>query len=165
MFPRAGDDVRRLVARTREAGILVKVCAAEAEVAPLLREGWGFGMQRFFMTAALERASPAEIEGYDIGVAEEPWGVLATVTTSDGTLAGRAGLLLEGELATIDRLTVEESHRSRGIGGAIVALLHQEAIRRGAVRGALVATEAGRRLYEQLGWTVLSDYVTAQIGA
>ena len=162
VFDRPCAEVRKLADRIREPAILVKVCASETEVEPLLGQGWTFGTSRAFMASALEAVPPLMADGYPVSVVAEPWGYCAIASTGDGTVAGRAGLLLEGNMAVIDRLVVGERHRGRGLGSAIVAALHNEAGRRGATRGALVATMAGRRIYERFGWTAISDYTTAE---
>ena len=61
-----------------------------------------------------------------------------------------------------DRIIVEEAHRRRGLGKAMMAVLGAEQRSR-ATRRVLVATDAGRALYSTLGWTVIAPYSTVVI--
>ena len=45
-----------------------------------------------------------------------------------------------------------EAHRRRGLGAFVMRTLADRALEQGAVLGVLGATDAGRALYETLGW-------------
>jgi GNAT superfamily N-acetyltransferase len=52
---------------------------------------------------------------------------------------------------------VEPSHRGRGVARALMAAADAEFARRGVSYLVLHATEAGRVLYEQIGWTSTAE--------
>ncbi|MEU4930689.1 GNAT family N-acetyltransferase [Streptomyces yokosukanensis] len=57
-----------------------------------------------------------------------------------------------GEAVVVDRVMTEEAHRRRGLGDFVMRALADHALEAGAVLGVLGATDAGRALYETLGW-------------
>ena len=88
-------------------------------------------------------------------------GFALSVLDEAGEEAARGKLVLRGRIAIFDQIETEETHRRRGLGSAVMRALGAEAARRGASRGILVATPAGRALYLSLGWETLSDYTSA----
>jgi predicted GNAT family acetyltransferase len=49
-------------------------------------------------------------------------------------------------------VVTEEAHRRRGLGGLVMRTLADRALEEGAALGVLGAIDAGRALYETLGW-------------
>jgi predicted GNAT family acetyltransferase len=72
---------------------------------------------------------------------------------------------VRGRAAVIDVVETDPAHRRRGLGSVVMAELSRAAADRGAVRAVLVATEAGRALYEKLGWRVESPITAAHLAA
>jgi GNAT superfamily N-acetyltransferase len=70
-----------------------------------------------------------------------------------------------GASAVFDRIETAVAHRRRGLGRAVMGALDALARERGVGERLLVATDAGRRLYLQLGWTDLAPYSTAVLAA
>jgi GNAT superfamily N-acetyltransferase len=60
-----------------------------------------------------------------------------------------------------DQIVTDEAHRRLGLGTVVMLNLDAVAEQAGATDRLLVATEAGRALYERLGWTVLAPWSTA----
>jgi predicted GNAT family acetyltransferase len=60
-----------------------------------------------------------------------------------------------------DQIITEEAHRRLGLGTVVMLNLDAVAEQAGATNRLLVATAAGRALYERLGWTVLAPWSTA----
>ncbi|QIL02952.1 GNAT family N-acetyltransferase [Sphingomonas sinipercae] len=165
VFGSVGPGLVALTRTIADPNVQVKVCASAAEVRALIPSAWRLGTPRFFMTAQLRRAEAAcAPAGNRIELADEDWGWKAMANDPDGVEVGRAGLLIEGGLAVIDRLVVDDAHRGRGLAAALVDRLQAEAVRRGATEGALVATAAGRPVYARQGWGVVSDYTTCSLG-
>ncbi|MFF1380633.1 GNAT family N-acetyltransferase [Streptomyces sp. NPDC058308] len=92
-----------------------------------------------------------------------PEGYIATVQTVDdvvyvrvldavGELAAQGQMALVGDTAVVDRVMTTESHRRKGLGGFVMRSLTNRAVEHGADMGVLGATDAGRALYETLGW-------------
>jgi GNAT superfamily N-acetyltransferase len=154
------DVVGELTGAIAEPWIHLKFCARQAAVAALVPEGWQIADPGFMMSAGPEALSRpgAMPEGYAAVVTEEAGVIALSVTSETGEPAARGRLIPQDALAIFDQIETEEAHRRRGLGSAVMQALGGEAIRRGARRGVLVATPAGRALYLSLGWEILSDY-------
>lgn len=85
----------------------------------------------------------------------------AVVRTTGGEHAATGRVAVRRRAAVIDMVETDPAHRRRGLGRVVMSELSRIASERGAVRAVLVATEAGRALYEQLGWTVESPITAA----
>ncbi|MEU9118830.1 GNAT family N-acetyltransferase [Streptomyces sp. NPDC048506] len=71
-----------------------------------------------------------------------------------GELAAQGQMAVLGDATIVDRVGTQEAHRRRGLGNFVMRALADHAVDRGATLGVLGATDAGRALYETLGWTV-----------
>ncbi|WP_342354209.1 GNAT family N-acetyltransferase [Streptomyces inhibens] len=91
-------------------------------------------------------------EGYTTTV--EAIGAVVHVRVRDATgeQAAAGQLAVLGEAAVVDRVVTAETHRRRGLGHFVMRTLAERAAAQGAVLGVLGATDAGRALYETLGW-------------
>jgi GNAT superfamily N-acetyltransferase len=85
------------------------------------------------------------------------------VHAEDGTLAASGHVALGERLATYDRIVTDPAHQRRGLGRAVMHALQALARAHGRHAGVLVATPAGRALYESLGWRVHAPWATAVI--
>lgn len=83
----------------------------------------------------------------------------------DGLEAARARLTVLGRFAIIDSVDTEPAFRRRGLASALMRRLAADAHAAGARVGLLMATDAGLKVYERLGWTMLAPWTTAQIRA
>jgi GNAT superfamily N-acetyltransferase len=155
--------VRDMTGRIDEPFVYLKFCAPRDEVAAFLPDGWEIAAPGFLMAAGPEiLAAPGLISPCYVPAMTEQGGVIAlSIATEAGEPAARGRLIPRGRLAVFDQIETEEAHRRRGLGRAVMRALGAEAIRRGAERGILVATPAGRALYAGLGWETLSDYTGA----
>ena len=63
--------------------------------------------------------------------------------------------------AVFDQIVTDEGHRRLGLGTVVMVKLDALAEKSGVTERLLVATEAGRALYERLGWSVLAPWSTA----
>lgn len=98
--------------------------------------------------------------GYRLEVQAGGATVHAFVLADDGELAawGHGGA---GPRAFVfDRIVTQPCHRRRGLATAVMAALSAARPDRTAPC-LLVATEAGRELYERLGWRVVAPYASA----
>lgn len=84
---------------------------------------------------------------------------MAVTRVGDIVAGGRIALV--EDIAVFDQIWTHEDHRRQGLGGAIMRSLEDAAANRGAVRGMLVATDAGCALYLTLGWQIHAPYTTA----
>lgn len=79
----------------------------------------------------------------------------------NGETAARGKAALVDGVAVIDQVVTQPDHRRRGLGQRVMAVLADEAVRRGATEGILVATQDGLGLYAALGWTLRSPVTAA----
>lgn len=79
--------------------------------------------------------------------------ISCTVESGDRVAAaGAVGVLRS--TATFDAIETTPAFQRRGLGRHVMACLTTEAMGRGATRGVLAASAAGRALYTTLGWDV-----------
>lgn len=166
VFPQLCETVLgELTGAIDEPWIYLKFCAPRAAVAPLLPPGWSIAEPAYLMAAGgavLGRpATPSP--GYDWAMSEQDGVVALAMSSAAGEPAARGRLVLHGRLAIFDQIETEEAHARRGLGSAVMRRLGEEAVKRGAKRGILVATPAGRALYLSLGWRTLSDFTSVFI--
>jgi ribosomal-protein-alanine N-acetyltransferase len=79
--------------------------------------------------------------------------------TSDGTIAGYAGLDLSGDVADVMTIATSPGHQGRGTGRLLLAELVRRATAHGADAVLLEVradNDAARRLYDQAGFEVIS---------
>lgn len=102
-------------------------------------------------------------EGYTLSVDTASAGPVATVYAADGEVAANGQLAIVDDYTIYDRIATTPAHQRRGLGSAVMTALTIEAVSRGIKKGILVATPAGKALYETLGWKMYSLYTTAVI--
>jgi GNAT superfamily N-acetyltransferase len=85
------------------------------------------------------------------------------IAAPDGTLAASGHLALGDRRAIYDRIVTEPAHQRRGLGRAVMQALQALGRAHGRREGVLVATDAGRALYESLGWHLHSPWAGAVI--
>ncbi|MCK7626017.1 GNAT family N-acetyltransferase [Streptomyces sp. RS10V-4] len=127
----------------------------EAETAvPWMPAGWTVDKEEtgHLMAADLRATRPVVPDGYRVTVETEAGVTCVRVTDASGAPAAKGQLALVGAAAVVDRVGTEEGHRRRGLGGFVMRTLADHAVDRGAETGVLGATDAGRALYETLGW-------------
>ena len=161
VFAAPTDALRHLAATIDAPHIALKLCGTEADLRALVSARWDVTGDTWMMTCD---AAPADARPLPPGYAAELTvaGPVASVriTTDTGDLAASGyAAELDGVFA-YDRIVTDPAHGRRGLGSAVMATL-ATARRSSASRQVLVATAAGRALYETLGWTVCSPYATA----
>lgn len=72
--------------------------------------------------------------------------------TPDDETAAQGDVVVLDAVAVVDRVGTDPAHRRRGLGGAVMSRLADLAESAGADRGLLLASPAGQRLYDGLGW-------------
>jgi GNAT superfamily N-acetyltransferase len=80
----------------------------------------------------------------------------------DGSVVGTGVVTINGPVAWIGTIWVASASRRRGLGLALTEASIDAAERAGCRTMVLVATESGRRLYERLGFSIQSWYVTME---
>nr|WP_262904636.1 GNAT family N-acetyltransferase [Hymenobacter lucidus] len=87
--------------------------------------------------------------------------VLHLLDVATGQPAATGRVVLHQGCAVFDRIETMQAYRRRGLGTIVMGRLDALAEAAGASERLLVATEAGRALYQRLGWQVVAPYATA----
>jgi ribosomal protein S18 acetylase RimI-like enzyme len=120
---------------------------------------------------------PADIDPATTAILRDDWGDRRTwfefaashrqcrvfvADGDDGSVLGTGVVTVNGPVAWIGTIWVSATARGRGLGTALTMATIDAAAEAGARTLLLVATEAGRPLYERLGFTVQTSYVTLE---
>ncbi|MEU1308704.1 GNAT family N-acetyltransferase [Streptomyces cinnamoneus] len=152
-------EVEESLVRSAAASVTVprtwmKMPAEPEEIEPWLPEGWVMAWEEtaHLMAVDLVATSPVAPEGYTVTVEAVGAVVHIRVLDTAGEQAARGQMAVTGEAAVVDQVVTEAAHRRRGLGDFVMRTLADLALERGATLGVLGATDAGRALYETLGW-------------
>ncbi|MEV0200127.1 GNAT family N-acetyltransferase [Nonomuraea sp. NPDC050691] len=173
--------LRHLTALPSVPGTWLKLCAPPEEVAPWLPPSWDVQGPEYMMTAPLDPAPPrtrgvtgmtaaaragvAAPTGYTLAVTTRAGVTVARLLTTAGEMAARGQMAIAGATAVVDQVETASNHRRRGLGTIVMRALTATAAAGGAADGVLVATPAGRSLYETLGWAVHTPMTAAVLTA
>ncbi len=166
VFPTIGvAELRDRAEAIGERWVFLKVCLPGELLAAAWPAGWAVQSSSTMLTVALSGVgrSPSAPSGYRLAIREDGPKLIASMTGPGGDLAASGRLVTGGCHGILDQIITEEAHRRRGLGRCVMGALAGAALDRGAVEGVLVATEAGRRLYETLGWQVHAAYTSAVV--
>jgi len=162
VFPTVGPGLVALARGLQDPRYLLKLCGEAHELRSILPDGWQVEGGHFFMASSGARFEAAPIEG-SIVVVRNDAVIAVRIVAKDGMLAASGYAGETPDAFVYDRIVTAPAHRRQGLGRAVMAAL-QGARRYPGTPELLVATEAGRALYERLGWRTLSAYSTATIG-
>lgn len=114
--------------------------------------GGGLGGHQHLMAMDLTTRHPVPPEGYAVTV--ETVGAVTHVRVPDAAdgQAAKGQVAAVVEVVVVDQVQTQEAHRRRGPGALVMCTLADRAVEEGATLGVLGATDAGRALYESLGW-------------
>jgi GNAT superfamily N-acetyltransferase len=185
MFPRSMTVARVLRgadrARARGRPIVGAWLSLATDPAPLAAAGFEKGWSPWWMTAdADDVAGPpdprielaGEATGDAVGYPADRGELLlarvrparawyaAAYTGPSHRLAGRAWSFLDGDLAGIFNMEVEESCRRRGLGTGLLRAVGAAARGAGARSFVLNATPQGKQLYRTRGFTQIGEGIT-----
>ena len=90
---------------------------------------------------------------------------MVNILTDSGDIAASGRLVFVNDLVIYDRIETAAAHRRKGLATIVLKTLESLAISRRKTQAVLVATEAGKALYETLGWTLYSEYTSVVIPA
>lgn len=164
IFAEAGPEIASLARKMTQSRIWVKACCEDAVLASCLPTAWTLSTPAWMMVGpgSTGDADAALPTGYHATV--ERVGVCATVEirAADGSLAASGHSAEASGVFVYDRIVVAPAHRRRGLGRSI---MHSLSSQRKSLESqpVLVATEAGRALYETIGWEVYRPYASAVI--
>lgn len=147
-------SVRKLCETVDQPYAWLKVLAEPEEVAGWITPEWTVPDDPGFMMYTALRPGPAPDlpAGYGLHIETHEGVHLVRVLAADGSLAARGQVAPTGRTAVFDQIETYEGHQRRGLGSAVMRLLHNAAAGAGAATGVLSATVQGRALYTALGW-------------
>ncbi|WP_090943220.1 GNAT family N-acetyltransferase [Nonomuraea jiangxiensis] len=151
----------RLTRSVTTPGTWLKLCAPAEAVAPGLSSKWRIQDPEFMMTTTLTRAAPRAPAGYTLAITTRSNVTAARLLTAAGEVAARGQFAPSGRTVVVDQVETAAGHRRRGLGTVVMQALASTAASMGARDGVLVATAAGRALYETLGWSVHTPMTAA----
>ena len=162
VFPTIGPGLVALARGLQNPLYLLKLCGEVDELRSILPGGWQVEGGNFFMQSSGAGFEAAAVEGYAIDVVRNNAVIAVRIVAKDGTLAASGYAGETPDAFAYDRIVTSPAHRRQGLGRAVMAALQGTRHYPGTPE-LLVATEAGRALYERLGWRTLSAYSTAAI--
>lgn len=164
VFVDAGTALQACAAAVEEPLVFLKATVDAATLRAALPARWRIESPRWLMHCALPMAA-SPVAGYRAVASVEHGGTVLRLFDDAGEVAASGILVMVGATAVFDRIETAVAHRRRGLGRAVMGALDALARERGVGERLLVATDAGRRLYLQLGWTDLAPYSTAVLAA
>ncbi|MCZ1008649.1 GNAT family N-acetyltransferase [Streptomyces lydicus] len=150
-------EAEETLARSAAASVSVprtwmKMPAEPEEIEPWLPQGWVMEEAGHLMAVDLMATDPVTPAGYTVNVETIGAVTYARVLDAAGEQASQGQMASLGEAVVVDRMVTEVAHQRRGLGNFVMRTLADRALEKGAVLGVLGATDAGRALYETLGW-------------
>lgn len=164
VFEEPNAGFKALAHEITDPHIFLKVCAAPEQVKKWLPSRWVIQSPRFLMTCfkPMHKAPGPLPEGYTLHVEKQEAVSVVSILHHNTTVAiGR--MVVVGEYTIYDRIETIPEHRRLGLASMVMLKLEELAMDQGGRKGLLVATDEGKRLYENLGWTNYSPYTTAVI--
>ena len=161
IFSALTAELRHLAEEIADPALKLRALATPDAMRAHLPAGWRVEAPSFAMAGPSGEGPEVALSGgYRLEVQAGGTAVHAFVRREDGELAawGHGGA---GPYAYVsDRIVTQPDHRRRGLATGIMAALSRARPERAAPM-LLVATEAGRPLYEALGWRVVAPYASA----
>lgn len=162
VFARPGPGLTELGRAITDPLTVLKLCASPDIMGAYLPKRWMLDASGALMTCDTPMPEKPLPGGYRLELRRDGLVLSAFALAADGSPAASGHAVEAGGVFVFDRIETEPMHRRRGLGGAIVTALASARADR-ASRFVLVATPAGRALYESLGWRVESPYTTARL--
>jgi GNAT superfamily N-acetyltransferase len=162
VFAETGPGLTALLATIEEPGVFVKLCADADTFRALLPPHWTITDANCMMVPERAALTPPVVPpGYRLATVRNGGVTHATIAAPDGGL-GASGHAAELDgIFVYDRIVVEDAHRRRGLGRALMRALGAHCTP--TSRQVLTATAMGAALYATLGWRVYAPYTTATI--
>lgn len=166
VFVDAGTALRACASGIHAPFIYLKATVDQDTMRRALPACWQMDSQRYLMhrpAAMLTSLLPPP--GYVRDMHTEHGANVIRFIDATGQIAASGRVAIHHGSAIFDRIETLEAHRRKGLGSALMCALDAVATQAGASERLLVATEAGRALYQSLGWQVLAPYSTAVLAS
>lgn len=165
VFPDITDSFQHLADTIFESWVFLKVCAPPQAVSPLLPSRWEIQAPGFMMTCTtpMGNASIDLPDAYRLDLITDMPVPMARIFTATGEIAAMGRIAFVEDFVIYDRIETHPDHRRRGLGSIVMKALGSMGAAYGKQKGILVATTAGRALYETLGWQLYSEYTSVVI--
>ncbi|WP_126683834.1 GNAT family N-acetyltransferase [Dyella choica] len=141
----------------------LKLCGTNDELQSALPACWEIQAANYFMRATATTGDTRPLpEGYRLELHQIGPVTRVHVIAPNGDLAANGCAAETADAFIYDRIETASDHRRKGLGIAVMSALGSA---RKSFTGPqlLVATEDGRSLYSNLGWTVIAPFATATI--
>lgn len=162
VFAEAGQALQACAAHIQTPGIYLKAAVEPAQLRQALPPIWQIEAPRSFMCCPAPMRPPGSLPvGYEAQITQEHAATVIRLIDAAGQTAAIGRVVLHQGTAVFDRIETQGSHRRKGLGTHIMGALDALAVQADASERLLVATEAGRALYQRLGWQVVAPYSTA----
>jgi len=165
VFPTLNDDFIELISSITDPWVYLKVCASPEEVKSQISGKWEIQPQGYMMSCSHSMNIPDNSLHHDYQLEYESYNstYVVKIMTKDGQLACTGRLVLVNDMAVYDRISTENNHQRKGLATFLMKELEKIALSKGIVNHFLVATEAGKPLYQSLGWKIESCYTSIVI--
>ncbi|WP_223619259.1 hypothetical protein [Lysobacter sp. ESA13C] len=163
VFPALCDGLREIAHDITAPRHYLKLCGSDEELRSALPARWEIQPANYLMTTAVADLDTKPLPaGYRMELHRAGPVTRASVIAPNGDLAATGSAAESAEAFIYDRIETAQDHRRKGLGVAVMVALGS-ARNSLASRQLLVATEDGRGLYANLGWTVLAPFAAATI--
>ncbi|SNC63416.1 Acetyltransferase (GNAT) family protein [Hymenobacter gelipurpurascens] len=166
VFVEAREALQNCAAHIQDPFIYLKAAVQPAQLRRALPPAWQIELPRYFMRCPTMMAPLSSLPAsYQAQTAVEHGAYVIRLLDTTGQTAAIGRVVLHRGTAVFDRIETREPHRNKGLGTSLMLALDALAQEAGVSERLLVATEAGRGLYQRLGWEVISPYSTAFLPA
>jgi hypothetical protein len=162
VFPELCEGLREIANEVVAPRHYLKLCGSDGELRSALPARWEIQPANYFMTTAATLDSKPLPDGYRMELHRAGPVSRACVIAPDGVVAANGSAAEAADVFIYDRIETAQEHRRKGLGIAVMVALGS-ARKSLASTQLLVATEDGRGLYANLGWTVLAPFAAATI--
>lgn len=160
LFDALTPAVLKLAREITAPGNNLRVFCESDELRAALPDGWAVGAPSFAMAFSGPVGIAHLPEGFRIDARSDKVDAHVAILTNTGDLAASGHAGIGADAFVYDRIVTQPQFVRRGLGTAVMLTLGK-ALPNPGIPQILVATEAGLRLYENLGWKVVSPYASA----
>ncbi|WP_223607656.1 GNAT family N-acetyltransferase [Chryseobacterium sp. OSA05B] len=165
VFSELNDDFVDLSKQINEPWVYLKVCASPDEVKNVVPEKWVIQPPGYMMSCfgPMKATAKGLCKGYRIEYEQYNSTEVIRIIAENGELASIGRVVIVDDLAVYDRIITEEKHQRKGLATFLMQELEKTALSKGISNNFLVATGAGKSLYQSIGWQLYSPYTSIVI--